>query len=48
MDLKDELPVLVFHFLEGDVAKNACVVQENVDSSEIINGGFDDFFSKLN
>lgn len=48
MDLKDELPVLVFHFLERDVSEDACVVQENVDSSEIINGSFDDFFSKLN
>jgi hypothetical protein len=44
----DEIPVLVLHVLEGDIAEDACVVQEYIDAAEVLDGGFNDLVAILN
>lgn len=41
MNLEDEIPVLVFHVLEADVAQNTGVVDEDVDTAEGLDGRVD-------
>ena len=47
VDLVDEVPVLVGHVLEADVAQDACVVEEDVDAAESRDGGLDDALAVL-
>jgi len=47
VNFEDEVPVLVFHLLEGDISENACVVDQNVNSFEVVEGCFDYFVSQL-
>jgi len=41
----DEIPVGVGHVLEADVAKDTCIVDENIDATESLNGGLHDFLA---
>ena len=45
VDLEDEVPVLVLHVLEADVAQDAGVVDEHVDAAEGLDGGLDDLLA---
>lgn len=38
----DEIPILVRHVLEANIAEDAGIVYEDVDTAEIVNGGLDD------
>lgn len=47
MNFEDELPVNIFHFLERNISKDASIIDKHVNTSEVINGCFNDFLSKL-
>lgn len=47
VDLEDEVPVLILHVLEGDVAEDTGVVDEDVDAAELLDGGLDDLVAIL-
>lgn len=47
VDLVDEIPVLLLHVLEADIAQNAGIVDEHIDAPEIVNGRLDDGVSIL-
>jgi hypothetical protein len=47
VDLHNQIPVLVFHVLEADVAKDAGVVDENIDPAKGLNGSLDDLVAIL-
>ena len=47
MDRNDEIPILVFHILEGDVAKDTGIIEEDVDAAEVLDGGLDDLVTIL-
>jgi hypothetical protein len=42
VDLEDEVPVLVLHVLEADIAQDAGVVDEDIDAAESLDGRLDD------
>ena len=42
MNLYDEIPILILHVLEADIAENTGVVDQNVDPAEVLDGGVDD------
>lgn len=42
-----QVPVMVRHFLEGDVAEDAGVVYQHVDASKSVYGGLDYFVAVL-
>lgn len=41
MDFVDEIPVGLLHVLEADIAENAGIVDEDVDTTKGINGRLD-------
>jgi hypothetical protein len=43
----DEVPVLVGHLREGDVAEDAGVVDDDVDAAEGVERGLDDLVAVL-
>jgi hypothetical protein len=45
--LEDQVPVLVLHVLEADVAQDASVVDEHIDASESLDGRLDDLVTVL-
>ena len=45
MDIDDEVPVLVGHVLEGDVAEDTSVVDEDVDAAVVVDCGLDDLLA---
>ena len=45
--LHDQVPVLVLHVLESDIAENAGIVDEDIDAAERINGSLDDGLAVL-
>lgn len=47
MDLEDEIPILILHVLEADIAQNAGVVDEDVNTTKCLNSGFDDLVAIL-
>ena len=47
VDLEDEVPVLILHVLEGDVAEDTGVVDEDIDAAELLDGGLDDLVAVL-
>jgi hypothetical protein len=47
VDLHNQIPVLVFHVLEADVAKDAGVVDENIDPAKGLDGSLDDLVAIL-
>jgi hypothetical protein len=48
VDLVDEVPVLLLHVLEADVAENASIVDEHIDAPKAVDGRLDDGLSILN
>jgi hypothetical protein len=47
MDFVNEVPVLLLHVLEANIAQNSGVVNEDIDAAEVVNGGFDDGLAVL-
>lgn len=47
VNLHDQVPVLVLKVLEGNVAKNTGIVDENVDAAKALDGGLDDALAIL-
>ena len=47
MDFVDEIPVGLLHVLEADIAENASIVDENIDTTKGINGRLDNRLSVL-
>jgi hypothetical protein len=47
VNLVDEVPILVLHVLETDVAEDTCVVDQDVDTAECLNGSVDDLVAVL-
>lgn len=47
MDLKDEVPVLILDVLEADIAQDAGVVDEDVDTAKSLDGSVDDLVAVL-
>ena len=45
MDCHHVIPKLIVHVVESFVSQNSSVVDENINSTEGINGGFDDDIS---
>ena len=42
MDVHNQIPVLIAHVLEGDISQNTGVVEEDIDSAVVLDGGLDD------
>lgn len=47
VNLENEIPILILHFLEWDISQNTRIVQKDVDLAEVVNSSLDDFISKL-
>jgi len=47
VDLHDEVPVLVLDVLEGDVAQDTGVVEEDIDAAKRLDGRLDDALAVL-
>ncbi len=47
MNLHNQVPVKLGHFHKADVSENSRVVDDNVDSSESVNGSLHDFIAEL-
>jgi hypothetical protein len=47
MDLHDQVPVVIFHVLEADIPKNARIVDKDIDSAKVLDGGFNDSLAIL-
>ena len=45
--LHHQVPVLVFHVLEADVAQDAGIVDEDIDPAKGLDGSLDDFVAVL-
>lgn len=44
----DQVPVCVFHVLEGDISQEPSIVDENVDAPKSLQGCIDEFVALLN
>jgi hypothetical protein len=47
MNLHDEVPIIIFHVLEADIPQDAGVVEEDIDTTEGIDGGLNNAFAIL-
>lgn len=47
MHLHDQIPVIIFHVLEADIAQDAGIVDENVDPAKSLDGCLDDLLAIL-
>ena len=47
MNFKDEIPVLILHFLESNISENTGIVNEDINLFEVVSGSLDNFISKL-
>jgi hypothetical protein len=45
MNVHNEVPVLILHVLEADIPKDASVVDQNVDASEVLDSGLNDLLA---
>jgi hypothetical protein len=45
MDGNNEVPVLVLHVLEADIAKNAGIVDQHIDTAKVLDGRVNDLVS---
>jgi hypothetical protein len=45
MNVHNEVPVLILHVLEADIPKDARVVDQNVDTSEVLDSGLNDLLA---
>ena len=42
MYLHDQIPILIFHVLEADIAEDAGIVEKHIDPTEALDGSLDD------
>jgi hypothetical protein len=47
MDAVDQIPVRLFHVLEADISQDTGVVDEDINTSECVDGRLDDGLSVL-
>jgi len=47
MHCLDQIPVLILHVLEADIPQDTGVIYQNIDATEVIDGGLDDGFTVL-
>jgi len=47
VDLDNDVPISLFHFLERNITKDSCIINQNINSSKVINCCFDNLFSKF-
>lgn len=47
VNLHNQVPVLVLEVLEGNVAENTGIVDEDVDAAKVADGGLDDALAVL-
>lgn len=47
MNAVDEVPVLVLHVLEADITEDTSIVEENIDTAEILDGSLNDGLAVL-
>jgi hypothetical protein len=47
MNLVDQVPVLLLHVLEADIAQNPGIVDEHIDTPKVVDGRLDDRISVL-
>jgi hypothetical protein len=45
MNGDDQIPVLVFHVLETDVSEDTSIVDQDIDSAIVLDGGVDDLLA---
>ena len=45
MDCCDEVPILIFHILEADISQDAGIVDEDINTAEVLNGSFNDLLA---
>jgi hypothetical protein len=43
----DEVPVGILHVLEADIAEDTGVVEQNIDTTEVLDGSLDDGLTVL-
>ena len=41
MYLHDQVPIVIFHILEADIPQNASIVDQYVDSAEVVDSSLD-------
>lgn len=47
VDLEDQVPILVLHILEADIAEDTGIVDEDIDAAERLDGSFDNLVAIL-
>lgn len=47
MNFKDEIPILILHFLERNIPENTGIINEDINFFEIVNSSLDDFIPEL-
>jgi hypothetical protein len=47
MNLDNQVPIIILHVLEADVAEDTGIVDEDVDAAESLDGSFDDCLTIL-
>lgn len=47
MDLDHQIPVLIRHILEANIAQDAGIVQEHIDSAKVLDGSVNDTVAVL-
>lgn len=45
MDIHDKIPVLILHVLEADITKDTSIVDEDIDTAIVLDGGFDNLLA---
>jgi hypothetical protein len=45
MNTDNQIPILVCHVLEADIAKDTSVIEEDIDPAVVLDGGFYDLFT---
>jgi hypothetical protein len=48
VNVLNEIPILILHVLEADIAENTSIVDEDIDATKGLDSGFDDFVTILN
>ena len=47
MDPINKIPVLILHVLEADITENTGIVEQDVNTTKILDGSLNDFVTKL-
>ena len=45
MNVHNEVPVLILHVLEADIPKDASIVDQNINTSEVLDSGLNDLLA---